>query len=83
MSRRSSCCVRGLATYNVAMSTVNTKNAITISQAAEQFGVSPQRMHQLIAAYEVETICVNPRLKLVEQKELRKIPEHRPTGIKK
>lgn len=62
---------------------VRTNNAMTIAQAAEQFGVTPQRMHQLIHYYGVQTIVVNARMKLVEQKELRKIPEYRPIGVKK
>jgi hypothetical protein len=54
---------------------------LTISDAAKALGVSRQRMHVLIKTYAVQTTSVGP-IKLVDLKELRKIPAIRPTGKK-
>jgi hypothetical protein len=63
------------------MKTMAIHNMLTISDAAKQFGVSRQRMHVLLKTYAVRTQAIGP-LKLVEKKELRKIPVIRPTGRK-
>ena len=59
------------------------ESMFTISQAAELFGVTRQRMHQLILAYNVETVVINDRCKLVDVMELAKIPTVRPWGVRK
>jgi hypothetical protein len=53
---------------------------LTIPQAAKEFGVTNQRMHQLLKTYSVKTICLASRVKLVTRRELKKIPAHRPPG---
>ena len=57
------------------------QNMMTVSEAAKKFGVCNQRMHQLIKAYGVKTLTVHSRLKLIETKELAKIPKNRPDGV--
>jgi hypothetical protein len=60
------------------MSTSLAKH-MTITQAAEKYGVSRQRMHQLIDTYGAETIWIGS-VKLISTSELRKIPKKRPNG---
>lgn len=62
------------------MSLISLDRMITIPQAAERFGVTRQRMHQLIGTYGVATVFVSPKLKMVDVKELAKIPAKRPPG---
>lgn len=59
---------------------VQLESTLTIPQAAEEFGVTNQRMHQLIKTYSVSTISLHPRMMLVTRKELKKIPVERPPG---
>lgn len=54
---------------------------VTIAEAARLFGVTLQRMHQLISDYDVKKEKIHARLYLVAKSELAKIPEDRPTGI--
>lgn len=61
---------------------LTTKSSYTISEAAELFKVSRQRMYQLFEMHGVKITKVNSRLNLVESEELKKIPRKRPTGIK-
>ncbi len=56
------------------------KNLLTISEAAEAFHVSRQRMHALIKTYAVATVEPSPKLFLVSKEELKKIPEKRLPG---
>lgn len=64
------------------MITMPVTNMLTVSEAAEKFGVSRQRMHVLIRNYKIKVEKVGP-IQLIEQKDLLKIPSHRPTGVKK
>jgi hypothetical protein len=60
-----------------------TKQFVTVSQAAQLIGVSRQRMHQLIFAYDLHAEVVGSgRVKVLHRKELRKIPSERPPGPK-
>ena len=54
---------------------------LTVTDAAKVLGVSRQRMHILLKTYGVRTLPAGP-LKLIDLKELRKIPAVRPTGKK-
>lgn len=56
-------------------------NMITISEAAEKLGVSRQRMHVLCRTYQLKTVPAGP-IKVLDERELRKIPSERPTGKK-
>lgn len=55
---------------------------LSIAQAAENFGVSRQRMHQLIETYGVEVETLTSRMKLVNKQELQRIPANRPSGVR-
>ena len=54
---------------------------LTVPEAAAEFGVTRQRMHQLIDYYKLEALYINARLRLIRKSELKKIPEIRPTGV--
>lgn len=56
---------------------------ITVRDAAEQIlGVTPQRVHQLIATYGVEIDRKSPRLTLVKRKDIERVAEmERPSGL--
>lgn len=58
------------------------KGWLTIREAAEELGVSVQRVHQLVTTYCVEFMTVNPRLKLLKAGDVRKLAEKdRPSGV--
>lgn len=65
------------------MNTMAVNNMLTVAEAAQEFGVTRQRMHILFRDYDVKTVRVNARCLLVTQQELRKVPKDRPNGIKK
>lgn len=56
---------------------------MTVSAAAKEIlGVSPQRLHQLIATYKLQTMELNSRMKMVKKAEVTKLAEtERPTGV--
>lgn len=55
---------------------------LSVTEAAETFCVSRQRMHVLLRTYNVETETIGNQ-KLVAKKELAKIPKNRPLGRQK
>lgn len=59
------------------------ENHLTVSEAAEYFGVSRQRMHQLIHSYDVPVVDVSPKLKMIRRSHLKMIPKDRPPGPRK
>lgn len=54
---------------------------VSVSEAAEFFGVTPQRMHQLIKSYEVPVEKQNPRFSVIRKTDLKRIPKRRPAGV--
>ena len=50
---------------------------LTISEAAASFGVSRQRMHQIVRKYDVPTTQINPRLSVVSKVALAKLEKDR------
>ncbi len=63
------------------MSTILVKY-VTVSDFADELGVTRQRVHALIRRYGVnaEQVCVGGPF-LIPRRELRKIPKNRPSGI--
>lgn len=55
---------------------------ITVREAAEELlGVSPQRVHQLIDIYSLETKKLNPRMTMLKRDEVARLAkEHRVPG---
>lgn len=53
---------------------------VTVSEAAQSFGVSRQRMHVLLRDYDIELNFLNPRMALIKKKDLQKIPKTREPG---
>lgn len=58
----------------------DTKDMLTISEAAEALSVSRQRMHALIKTYGIATYEPSPKLFFVHKTELNKIPKDRKPG---
>jgi predicted transcriptional regulator of viral defense system len=58
------------------------ENYITIREAAEIIGVTPQRFHKLISTYGLSVQKLTPRMTLVAKREIKKIPTNRPSGRK-
>ncbi len=56
-------------------------NMLTITEAAQQIGVSRQRMHVLIKTYGLQTERAGP-IKMIARDELAKLPTNRPSGRK-
>lgn len=55
----------------------------TLTEASELYGVTRQRMHELVATYGAElTTLDRPRIHLIAATELRKIPVRRVNGKK-
>lgn len=55
-----------------------------IRDAAEFLGVSVQRMHQLIEAYELATDSINPRFKVVKRADVERLAgSDRPSGVRR
>ncbi len=52
---------------------------ITVQQAADKLGVTPGRVHQLIADGRIKARYLTPRMMLIDVKELAKV-KHRPPG---
>lgn len=66
------------------MSTVSVlPDWLTVREAAEEIlGVTPQRVHQLIRTYGIETRQPSPRLMLVKRTDIERVAEQeRPTGV--
>lgn len=57
-------------------------NYYTVSEAAELFGVTRQRMHSLIKTYNVHVDKVSARLCVIPKSEIKKIPKDRPNGVR-
>ena len=53
---------------------------LTISMAADELNVTRQRMHVLVKTYGIQTQSIDGRVKLVNRRELDKIPKQRPPG---
>lgn len=55
---------------------------ITVREAAEELlGVTPQRVHQLIDIYGLQTRKLNPRLTMLNRNEVARLAdENRPAG---
>jgi len=60
--------------------TTDLNDYLTVPEAAKRYGVTRQRMHQLIEYYEAETIYLHRRMRLIHKTELKKIPTKRPNG---
>ena len=56
--------------------------ALTVSEAAEEYEVSRQRIHQLMATYDVKPYRLANGTYLIPLEELKKIPKKRKNGIK-
>ena len=58
-------------------------NLLTMTEAAKQIGVSRQRMHELVAIYQlkIEEVNVGNIRKMIDKKELKKLPKNRPSGV--
>ena len=66
------------------MSTVSVlPDWLTVREAADEvLGVTPQRVHQLIRAYGIETRRPSPRLMLLKRIDVERVADsERPTGI--
>lgn len=55
---------------------------MTVSEVAELLGVTVQRTHQLIAQFDIPTVVVHARLKLVHKEDAERLAKTpRPTGV--
>lgn len=60
------------------------KGWLTAKDAAVIWGVTVQRVHQLVASYGIEHMEVNPRFKLLKETEVYKFAtKERPTGSRR
>lgn len=59
------------------------ENHVTVSEAAEIFGVSRQRMHVLLRDYEVPVVPLSARMSMIKKQDLKRIPKDRPNGKRK
>ena len=65
--------------YNAGMNKV-LQNYLTVSQAADDFGVSRQRMHVLLRTYDVPFETLPNGMKVMKRAALKRIPRDRPSG---
>ncbi len=53
-----------------------------MSEAAEMLGVTVARAHQLLKTYDVPFKMLNPRMKMVEEAQIRELKKmRRPNGV--
>jgi len=53
---------------------------LSVTEAAEMFGVTRQRMHALIKTYQIKSEKVGKQI-VLSRKNLSKIPSDRPNGV--
>ena len=61
--------------------TIDGTTFYTIPNAATKLGVTRQRMHELIKTYEIKTVKIHNRARIVSEHELNAIPDSRPDGV--
>ena len=53
------------------------RNLLTMQEAADELGVTRQRMHVIVSTVGAEVEKINPRLTMISREELQKIREKR------